>query len=77
VNRPALIGAGARTATAQQRGVLLQVLRLDEQLGEGGMCEVIRERRQGHLGITRHFEFTNARPAVVNGHAPDFDIVFG
>ena len=66
VDEPAArVALGARAPRGQEGVVAGQILRLDEQLGEGRVAEVRRLRLQDHLGVARQLD--RPRPVVVVG----------
>src|SRR5207247_7686540 len=54
-----------------------QILRFDEDLAEGWMCEIVRGGCQHDLGVARHIDFTDARAIISDSDPPHFDVVLG
>ena len=78
VDRPhAGLVPGAGSPGANQGGALGQVLGFHEELAEGGVGQVLADRRQGDLGVARDLEL--ARPVALVGHgqAAHLDVVLG
>ena len=67
----------ARAPMAEQRGALGQVLRLEEQLAEGRMREVVGGGSEDDLGVARD-SISRIRVALVgHGQPAHLDVVFG
>ena len=67
----------ARPTAAQQGGSLREVLRLDEQLPEGGVGQVVRRRGEHDLGVARDLDLAGAVAVVRHRQSPHLDVVLG
>ena len=78
VNRPRRgLVRGARPPMAEQGGALGKGLRLDKQLAEGGMGQIVSRRGEDDLGIARDFDLARTITVVGHGQPAHFDVVFG
>ncbi len=68
---------GARPAPTEQRVALGHVLRLDEELAEGGVGEVVGVRREHDLGVARDLELPRALAVVRHLQPAHLDVVLG
>ena len=69
-----LVG-GARAPAEQQAGALRVVLRLDEQLPERGVGDVVLGTRQHDFRVARHLDFAGPIAAIGNREPPHLDVV--
>ncbi len=67
----------ARPTAAQERRSLREVLRLDEQLSEGGVGQVVRRRGEHDLGVARDLDLAGAVAVVRHRQPPHLDVVLG
>ena len=67
----------ARPTTAQERRSLREVLRLDEQLSESGVGQVVRRRGEHDLGVARDLDLAGAVAVVRHRQPPHLDVVLG
>ncbi len=78
VHRPQrrLFGRAGPTA-AQERRPLREVLRLDEELPEGGMGQVVRRRGEDDLRVARDLDLAGTVAVVRDRQPPHLDVVLG
>ena len=68
---------GPGTPPGQESGALRQVFRLDEELAEGRVGQVVGRRGQDDLDVARDLDFAGAVADVGHGQPPHLDVVLG
>ncbi len=69
--------SGARPPREEQPGALLVELRLDEQLAERRVRDVVLRPGQHHLRVARHLELAGLQAAVREREPAHLDVVLG